>query len=126
MINPATFVPGATVMDSVFDHLKAAGFDVYLPETATGDVGIDGRVIIKPLATSKIQDASSTNTYFYIICYIPSTNFELLEPYVKSVKESMKDLFPMIIPTYDETAPYNDPDVHGWMVSITYVNHKKI
>lgn len=126
MINPVLFVPSTTRTTDIYKYLASKGFSVFFPNTAVGEVKAPGRIVVKPFTTSKISGASSTDTFYYILCYVPSSNFETLEPYVKSAKDAMKELFPMIVPVYDETQPYNDDAVKGFMVSVTYKNHKKI
>lgn len=114
-----------TRVQDIYMHLKKAGFDVYFPTQHQGEC-IKPYVVIKDVTTTKYLNYSSTVTYYDIMCYVPSNQYSIIEEYVDSIKESMKQMIPMIKPTYSETESYYDDSIKGYMKSIQYKNYKQI
>lgn len=112
-------------MQDIYLHLKNNGFEVYFPAQKVGEC-ISPYVVVRDATTSKYLDYSSTVTYYDILCYIPKDHFSQLEPFVERVKESMKGLVPMILPTYTQTQSYYDDSVKAHMISVLYKNYRKI
>ena len=81
-------------------------------------------VVVKDVTTSQYLQYSSTVTYYDIMCYIPKDHFSDLESFVEEVKLAMKDLVPMIKPTYGQTQSFYDDSVKGHMISIQYKNYR--
>lgn len=114
-----------SVLQTVYNHLKAKGFTTYLAGQAKTEVAVP-RVVVKDIGVSQVADFSSTRALYDILCYVPLTNYTDLDPYVQSVKAAMKELQPMLMPTYNETPAYPDDTVKGWMISVEYRNYRKI
>lgn len=112
-------------MQDIYLHLKNAGFEVYFPAQKVGEC-TSPYVVVKDATTSKYLDYSSTVTYYDLLCYIPKDHFSQLEPFVEEVKESMKRLVPMILPTYTQSQSYYDDSVKAHMISVLYKNYRKI
>lgn len=112
-------------IQDIYLHLKKKGFEVYFPTQKIGEC-LSPYVVIKDATTSQYLNYSSTVTYYDIMCYVPKDRFSTLEPFVESVKEAMKELNPMIRPTYSQTQSYYDDSVKGYMISIQYKNYRKI
>lgn len=109
----------------IYLKLKQKGIAAYSPAQKEGEC-ISPYTVIRDASTSKFLTYSSTRTYYDLMCYVPKESFSTLEPYVEKVKEAMKELYPMISPTYTQTASFYDDTVKGHMVSVQYYNYRKI
>lgn len=112
-------------MQDIYLHLKNDGFEVYFPAQKVGEC-ISPYVVVRDATTSRYLDYSSTVTYYDLLCYIPKDHFSQLEPFVEMVKESMKELVPMILPTHTQTQSYYDDSIKAHMISVLYKNYRKI
>ena len=108
----------------IFDHLKNANFDVYPPGVKGGEC-LSPYVVVKDAGIMELTTISSNRALFDIMVYVPKNQYSQLEPYLKSLKETMDGLFPMIRPTHTQTTSYFDDTVKAWMVSIQYQNYQK-
>lgn len=118
-------MPAQSRMQDIYLHLKESGFDVYFPAQKDGEC-TSNYVVVKDATTSQVPGFSSTQTYYDIMCYVPKDSFSTLEPFVESVKEAMKKMVPMIKPTYSQTQSFYDDSVKGHMISVQYINYRKI
>lgn len=109
----------------IFLHLKNKGFSVYPPATKVGEC-TEPYLVLKTSATTQKLRYSSMVTYYDVLCYIPRGQYSQLEVYFQSVKDAMKELQPMIMPTYTDTEPFYDDMVKAHMVSTQYRNNRKI
>lgn len=112
-------------IQDIYSHLKSKGFDVYFPAQKVGEC-TSPYVVVKDMVTTKLTNFSSTITYYDIMCYVPKNAFSKLAPYVESVKEAMKEMVPMIKPTYTETPSFYDDTIDAHMSSIEYRNVRYI
>lgn len=103
--------------------LQSEGFEVYFPGQHVGSCTSE-YLVVKQSNTTQKNGLSTSVTYYDILCYEPRKYPAELEVLVGRVKESMRKLWPMICPTYNETAPYFDNEVGGYMTSITYRNYR--
>ena len=115
----------ASRIQDIYLHLKEQGFEVYFPAQKVGEC-LSPYVVVKDATTSQYLEYSSTVTYYDIMCYTPKDHFSELEPFVESVKVAMKELVPMIKPTYSQTQSYYDDSVKAHMISVQYKNYRKI
>lgn len=109
----------------IYSHLEAEGFDVYSPATKTGEC-ITQYIVIKNDGSSKLGNFSTDNDLYALLCYVPKQKYSELEVLVQNVKEKMKKLEPMIKPIGMQTPSYYDDGVKAHMISMQYVNSKKI
>lgn len=124
MIDVRTFEPGNSRWEDIFNQLKKFRFDVYSPGIKTGDCITP--YIVVAMSSSVIHSSFSTDIDLYsVMCYVPKQAYSKLEPFVRSVEESMAELAPMILPYGQKTPSYYDDAVKAHMVSITYKNYKK-
>lgn len=119
------FEPAASRAQDIFLFLQNKGYDVYFPANKVGECTAP-YIVVKTETTSQFQTYSSTQTFYGILCYIPRGQYSTLEPFVDGVKEAMKGLWPMIAPTHIVTEPYLDEHADAYMVSIGYVNYRKM
>lgn len=124
MIDTKTFEAGESRWEDIFDQLKKSGFDVYSPGIKTGDC--TSPYVVVAIGSSTEHTSFSTNIDLYsVMCYVPKQAYSKLEPLVRSVEESLKELVPMILPYGQKTPSYYDDTVKAHMVSIMYKNYKK-
>lgn len=112
---------GKSRLTDISDHLKAAGFDVYFPGQHQGDCK-RAYVVVKDDGAGQAYQTSSNFQYYQVMVYVPRQHYTDLEPYADRVRQSMRGLFPMIVPTNTETASFYDDTVEAHMKSIQYRN----
>lgn len=109
----------------IYKHLKIHGFEVYSPGQHEGEC-TSPYVVVKDAGTVKLESFSSNRSLYDILCYVPKDHFSKLEPFVHSVEESMKGLYPMIRPAHYKTPSFYDDTVKGHMISVQYINYQQI
>ena len=118
-------MPAANRILDVYNKLKIKGIEVYLPAIKTGEAKTK-YVVVKDQGSEQFEDYSSTRNVLDVMCYVPQNKYSELFTYVDEVKEIMKELKPMIKPTYSDTPAFYDDTIKGWMVSVEYVFYKKL
>lgn len=109
----------------IYDHLKAKGYSVYAPSQKTGECK-SKYVVVRGAGVNLAGRFSSTRALYDILLYVPYNKYGSIEPEVANLKNAMKDLFPMMRPTGNETPPFPDDTVKGFMVSVEYENYRKL
>lgn len=109
----------------IYRHLSDAGFEVYSPGQHQGDC-TSPYVVIKDEGAMRLTGLSSTQQLYDALCYVPSKQFSALEPFVASVKAALKQMYPELIPTYQETESFLDDSIDGVMISVQYRSSHKI
>lgn len=125
MIDTNTFEYNESRWQDIFLHLKNQGFDVYSPGIKVGEC-ISEYLVVKNDGSSKHLSFSTDVDLYAVLCYVPRDKYSSLEPLVQKVKKSMKGLEPMIKPYGSQTPSYYDDSVKAHMVSVEYMNYKKI
>lgn len=125
MIDTNTFEYKGSRWQDIFAHLKRKGFEVYSPGVKTGEC-TSSYVVVKNDGSSKHASFSTDVDLYAVMCYVPGNAYSTLEPFVQSVKESMKGLAPMILPYGTQTPSYYDDTYKAHMISIEYKNYKKL
>lgn len=125
MIKPNEFLPKVSRWQDIFSHLASDGFDVYSPGSKSGEC-VSEYIVVKNDGSTKHSSLSTDMDFYAVMCYVPKQKYSSLEPMVQRVKRSMKGLEPMIIPYGSQTPSYYDDSVKAHMISIEYVNHKKM
>lgn len=110
---------------NIYRHLKSEGVDVYSPGQHQGEC-ISPYTVLRDAGVNRLEDFSSTRALYEILCYVPQDQYSTLEPYVERVKNSMKKLYPTIVPTHFETPSFLDDTVKGHMISVQYRNNRKL
>ena len=114
-----------TQWQKLFKFLLDEGFDVYSPEQKVGQCK-SPYVVVKWMGAQRRADCTTNDDTYTIFCYVPRDNYSQLEEYVISVKEAMKKCFPQFVPTGFETSSFYEEEIKAHMVSVDYINHKKI
>lgn len=109
----------------IYTHLKREGFDVYSPGQHQGEC-TSPYVVVKDMGVARFGGFSSTKALYDIMCYVPQDNFSQLEPFVCTLEAAMAKLAPMIRPAHYKTPSFYDDTVRGHMISVQYINYRKI
>ena len=125
MIDVKTFEYEESRWQDIFMCLKNQGYDVYSPGVKTGECTSE-YLVVKNDGSSKHLSFSTDVDLYAVMCYVPKDRYSSLETLVQRVKNSMKELEPMILPYGSQTPSYYDDSVKAHMVSIEYKNYKKL
>ena len=125
MINPNIFQPEESRWQDIYTCLVNAGFEVYPPGIKVGDCTSE-YIVVKNDGSTRHPSLSTDLDLYSVMCYVPKNKYSTLEPLVQKVKKTMKGLEPMIIPYGMQTPSYYDDSYKAHMISIEYVNYKKI
>lgn len=125
MINVNAFECKESRWQDIFLHLKNQGFDVYSPGIKVGEC-VSEYLVVKNDGSSKHPSFSTNIDLYAVMCYVPKNRYSSLETLVQRVKDSMKELEPMILPYGSQTPSYYDDSLKAHMVSVEYKNYKKL
>ena len=114
-----------TVWQSIYLHLKNAGFDVYSPGVKVGEC-TNKYIVVKNDGSAKHPSFSTDIDLYAVMCYVPRVQYSELESMVQSVKTAMRGLEPMVLPYGQQTPSYYDDGVKAHMIGIEYKNYKKM
>lgn len=112
-------------IQDIYMHLQREGFEVYFPGQHQGEC-ISPYVVVKGATNMQFRQYSTVAQYYDLLCYVPKDRYSSLYPYVDSVKAAMKQLFPMIKPAHYDTDSFYDDEIKGHMVSVQYLNYRKL
>lgn len=110
------------VYDLIYTAFADAGIDVYAPDTHDGRCTSD-YVVVKQVRSTRFLTYSSTTTYYDILCYSPIYTGAL--QLATKAEGIMMTIEPSVMPTYNRTEPFYDPDIEAYMISIEYQSHSK-
>ena len=111
-----------TVWEIIAEALKSHEISVFPPALKTGEC-TEEYVVVKGDGSAQIGELSSESHYYTIMVYVPRNKYTQLERFKEIVKGIMKtDVYPLLIPTGQETPEFYDDTVKAHMVSITYRN----
>lgn len=102
---------------SIFDHLKGHGFDVYALGAHQGFCKSPYLVLRNNGST---LNGSLTAQEYEILLYCPLKHYRSFEGYIANVKTAMNELFPALRLIDDQQPHYLDDDVQGYMTSLIY------
>lgn len=125
MIDTTTFKPAASRWQDIFLHLERAGFETYPPGIKLGECTSE-YIVVKNDGSTRHAGVSTDDDLYAVMCYVPKMQYSTLEPLVQRIKRTMKGLEPMIVPYGSQTPSYYDDSLKAHMVSIEYVNYKKM
>lgn len=115
----------STVWETIYHKLKQSGVYVYSPGQYSGECK-SPYVVVSNSGAGMDVNVSSMREYYSVMCYVPLNNYSYLERFVIKVKEILKELFPLI--RFDGIqSPYTiDEELKAYMISVEYINFKKI
>lgn len=114
-----------TIWQIIYKKLKEEGIDVNSMGQRIGECE-KPYVVLSNTGASPNANYSSQSVYYSVMCYVPLSMYSMVEEYVIEVKEAMKKLFPLVRPDGIENPVTIDEDVKAYMISIEYVNYKKM
>lgn len=109
----------------VYKFLEKAGFEVHFRGQHKGAC-VSKYVVIASTGDTKLPSISSVQNTIEIMCYVPIRVSSELEEFCDEVKETMKGMYPMIYPLFDDIGDFIDDDVKAVMRTIQYKFYKKI
>lgn len=113
-----------TRWQDIYNNLKQSGFKVYSPGQHKGEC-TENYIVVKQDGEISTLNFSSSVVHYKLLCYFPQNSYSSSEIFIRSVKETMKSLYPMITYTNQQDPPFYDDAVKGWMISLRYQNHVK-
>lgn len=116
---------GNTRWMDLYNLLKVNGLEVYPPASKRG-ICLSPYVVPLQENTMQFYGYSSDQDIYSVLCYVPLEQYVEVQKFVNMVKLVMKRAYPKFQPTGNVTQPYLDTAVQGWMVSIEYVNYRKV
>ena len=105
--------------------LKAAEIPVFAPAQHHGKCEAP-YVVIRNAGTNKLVGISTTQTVYELLLYVPIDNYSFLDYFSDTVKETMKELYPMIVSLDSEVADYVDSEKKAHMRVLQYRNNRYI
>lgn len=124
-IKPKEFKARGSRWQDIFAHLKAKGFDVYAPAQKIGEC-TSPYLVVKNDGSYQHANFSTDRDMYVIYCYVPKMRYSELEPLVQSVKDAMRELYPMIQRYGQQLPSYYDDSVQAHYIGIEYENYKKV
>lgn len=109
----------------VYNFLESKGFEVYFQGQHKGKCN-SKYIVIVTRGETKIPSISSTTSTLELLCYVPIAVSSTIESFCESVKEAMKEMYPMIRNQYDDIGDYPDDEVKATMRTIQYRYYRKI
>lgn len=111
-----------TTWEQISDALRLHNIEVYPPAIKIGECK-DEYVVVKADGSTQIGNLSSESHYYTFMMYTPKNRYTDLERFKQIVKDIVAtDLYPMLMPTGQETPDFYDDTVKAHMTSVTYRN----
>ena len=101
----------------IYTHLKESGFDVYPLGQHKGECTKPYLVL---RANGAYRGINAEQALYELLLYYPADFYYQFEDYISEVKRVMNELYPALKLIEPETIHYLDPDVNGFMTSLTY------
>ena len=102
---------------SIYNHLTAAGFDVYSMGQHKGECKTPYLVLKQRGADLRY---SVSDRLFEILMYYPANRYSGFAEYIDTVREAMRGLFPYCRMASDESEHYLDDEKKAYMSSLLY------
>lgn len=124
-----TYIPNKKqkpVLKQIFDCLLNSGFDCYFPASHKGECISEYIVVRLAGSTNLLINVTSERPIYDILCYVPHNRYSDMEIMKNKVKQTLKQLYPLIKYIGNETPAYYDEEVKGYMCSFQYQGIRKI
>lgn len=106
----------------IIDAFEDEDIEAYPIATKIGECKKE-YIVVKEEGSAPIMDYSSKYDYYSILCYVPKDSYLDLKILKQKVKDIMYEkLYPTLMLTGQESAPYFDEEVKGYMSYIMYRN----
>ncbi len=124
MLNLDDYEYAASRWQDIYNHLKM-NYEVFTPAQKIGDC-YSRYIVVKNDGATKHNTFSSIVENYSVMCYIPKNEYSQLEIFVQEVKAAMDELKPLVIFTGVQTPSFYDEQIKAHMVSLGYINYKKM
>lgn len=110
------------IYEFIFDLLKENGFNVFAPNTHKGEC-VEDYLVLKETMASKFANYSTQVVLYDVLCY--AKNYTDSLKLKEKVRATMLKIQHTVKPTDNETEPFFDDDVKGYMTSVEYRNYRR-
>lgn len=114
-----------SVLNEIYKKLKTDGFDVYFQGQHVGQCK-DTYIVVAPNGGNQYSTFSTIQFVYDVQIYTPPNKIHKFEPFLRTVRESLKAIFPLIKETGYESPAFYDDDVKALMISLEYTNYGKL
>lgn len=109
-----------TIFEQIMDALLSHNIAVFPPSTKEGECTQEYVVVKYEGGTTRVGFSSQIH-YYSVLLYVPRDECTRLEKFKKEIKEIIAtDLYPMLMPSGQETQHFYDDGVKGHMASVQY------
>lgn len=114
-----------SIQKQIVDVLRKDGSKVYFPEQHEGEC-LNNYLVVKSEGVVPLLGTSSERPIYTVMCYVPKNRYSDLEDLVFKTKQKMKELYPMLMYTGNESPSIYDEDLKAHMVSFQYQGCRRI
>lgn len=107
---------------SIQRHLVGQGFESYALGQHKGECK-EPYIVLRN--NGSMLGISAEQALYELLLYYPANRYSQFEEYIEKVKAAMNLLYPALKLVEPESTHYLDPDVQGYMTSLTYGVIKK-
>ena len=114
---------GKTIWELAMDAFNETGIEIYPPATKNGECK-NPYVVLKTEGSTQIPGYSSEYHYYSFLCYVPQNQYSELEKLKSKVKKVLSDkMYPILMPTGEESTSFFDSSIKAHMSYIMYRNN---
>lgn len=108
------------IWEIIQKKLEENSIKVYPPATHKGECK-EQYVVLRQSGSSQLGNFSSEIVYFDFLLYVPYNKYQTLDDFERTVKNVIDtQLYPMLMPTGNNTPDYYDDEIKGHMRSFKY------
>ena len=109
-----------TIWETIQTKLEEHGIKTFPHGLATGECK-ENYVVLKESGSTQISNYSSERVYFDFILYVPKNKYNILSVFEDQVKAVLDEqLYPLLMPTGQNTPDFYDDDKKAHMRSFMY------
>lgn len=114
-----------SILKQIRDNLRKNGFEAYYPTQHEGEC-LTEYVVIMFSGTVELEGTSSVADTYQVLCYVPKNKYSRLMDFANEVRTTMRNIFPIVRESGNQTTTFYDENIKGHMISIEYMNYRKI
>lgn len=114
-----------SILRQIRENLEKHDIDAYYPTQHVGEC-LKEYVVISYDGAAEILEVSSVADLYSIMCYVPKNKYSTLINLSEHVRNEMRNIFPVVRETGTVTPSVYDEEANAHMVSLQYVNYRKI
>lgn len=113
------------VWEIIYEALNESGINVYPPATKIGECK-EKYLVVKQSYTTQLSNFSSEIVYYDFLLYVPQNEYHILDSFSEEVKNVINTkLYPLLMPTGEETEDYYEETIKAHMRSFLYRNVRR-